>query len=70
MPLPWKRKGELEGWLATAICQAMQADAMAGMVRSLPDDLGEVDVRKAKARLQPILKAIYVRKNGGRSGVP
>ena len=54
------RRQELEAWLNDQMNKASTAERIPGAIRSLLEDLDDMDVRAQKANLQTILKAAYV----------
>ena len=58
------RKGELEASIAAQRDREAQAKAVPVRVRSFLEDFGGMEITKAKAVLQTILKAAHVYRNG------
>ena len=59
-----KRKAELSSRIEALRARASQADAIPGAVRSFLADFQELPIRLAKARLQTMLKAAHVFRDG------
>ena len=54
------RRAEIAQWMADRERHKAAAEALPVHVRSFLEDVQEMDVRKAKAQLQTILKAVHV----------
>jgi hypothetical protein len=59
-----ERREELSAWLENQRERKQATEALPARVRSFLDDFQGVDVRRAKAMLQTILKAAYVYNDG------
>ena len=58
------RKAELSEWLERQVERKEAASALPSKIRSFLNDFQDLDVRRAKALLQTILKLVYVRRGG------
>ena len=57
------RRQELEAWVNDQRNKTSTAERIPGAIRSLLEDLNNVDVRVQKANLQTILKAAHIRRD-------